>query len=270
MLILECLATTLALVASGLGLWRWRQGHPLSPRASAILVAGLGIFAVGRLLTPWLALRAGMETEPVALMSLIALVAGTMGWFTLHKSPASLMVGLLALMVAMGFAAGLVLPRGGLGSTNPELAVWFYPHIVAASLAMGSSVVSMVVAVLYLAQDHALRTGSLRVAQRLPRLTMLGASLDRAIELSALFYTLTVVLGSTLAAYLWHSSPQADPFTVAAMLGALAQVSLFVARGRLGWANRRLALATLGMLTFWAAVTVMAGRVFASAHVLLN
>jgi threonine/homoserine efflux transporter RhtA len=79
-----------------------------------------------------------------------------------------------------------------------------------------------------------------------------------------------VVLGSALAVYLWHTSPQADPFTIAAMLGAVAQVSLFVARGRLGWANRRLAIATLIMLTFWAAVTLMAGRVYDSAHILLN
>lgn len=270
MLILECLATTAALLACAVALWHWRRGQNLSARASQLLALGLTIFAVGRLLTPWMALRAGVETEPVALMSLIALVAGTMGWFTLHKNPSSLMLGLLALLVAGGFAAGLILPRGGLGATNPELAVWFYPHIVSASLALGSSLVSMVVAGLFLAQDYALRRGSLRLAQRLPRLTLLGANLDRAIELSALFYSLTVVLGSALAVYLWHSSPQADPFTLAAMAGAVAQVSLFLARWRLGWANRRLAVATLVMLTFWAAVIALAGRGYESSHILLN
>ena len=255
------------LVLTVLGHWPSRHTGEVYRWIAASQLVVLLVFVVGRVLLPWFGLAG--EDPSLRFVSLLgAVLLAALNFLSPQRGGWWFSV-LLSSLAMLLFGFGLFLGPDILG-TDAQLAVqmriWYVPHVISAVSALATAMAAGVCAALFLAQDHVLKQGRLNISGRLPRMATLGRFLEKLLAASALFFTLTVLFGGALSVYVWHRPFSADPFSLAALLGFVAQVALYASQMYGGWASRRIAIMTLVVLTFWLVLVAVGSAVLPTQH----
>jgi cytochrome c-type biogenesis protein CcsB len=158
------------------------------------------------------------------------------------RYPVKVLGALVTPMAGLMLGGSLILPRAD--KIPPALqSAWLTFHIAAALLGNATFTLAFLGAILYLVQEHQLKSKQFGFFyKRLPSLEMLDALNYYCINIGFFFLTLGIISGSLYAQYTMGVFWQWDPKETVTLIAWLLYAGLLHERLVVGWRGRRAAL----------------------------
>lgn len=176
------------------------------------------------------------------------------------RYPVKVLGALVTPMAGLMLAGSLILPRSPV--MPPALqSAWLTFHIAAALLGNATFTLAFLGAILYLVQEHQLKTKRFGFFyKRLPSLDMLDALNYYCINIGFFLLTLGIISGSLYAQYTMGVFWQWDPKETVTLIAWLLYAGLLHERLVVGWRGRRAAL--LAIAGFLVLMVALVGAAF--------
>jgi cytochrome c-type biogenesis protein CcsB len=158
------------------------------------------------------------------------------------RYPVKVLGALVTPMAGLMLGGSLILPRAA--TIPPALqSAWLTFHIAAALLGNATFTLAFLGAILYLLQEHQLKSKQFGfLYKRLPSLEMLDALNYYCINIGFLLLTMGIISGSLYAQYTMGVFWQWDPKETVTLIAWLLYAGLLHERLVVGWRGRRAAL----------------------------
>jgi ABC-type transport system involved in cytochrome c biogenesis permease subunit len=142
---------------------------------------------------------------------------------------------------------------------------WLFAHIALIFTGYAALVLSFVASLLYLIQEHALKTKrSVGLLSRLPSLQVIDEIGFRALLLGFPFMTFGLIAGTIVAESTYGRVDLLDPKILLSVLMWLVYLLMLYTRWNAGWRGRRAAYLAAG--AFVAAVVAWVANYFSAIH----
>ncbi|HMH51525.1 MAG TPA: cytochrome c biogenesis protein CcsA [Candidatus Acidoferrum sp.] len=176
-------------------------------------------------------------------------------------------LGAFVLPIVVVLSLKTIIRSAGLAQIGPTLgSAWIWVHITLATVGIAAFVLNFAGAVMYLLQEHQLRTKRLGAFYyRLPALETLDRLTYRTLALGFPFLTVGLILGALWAGTAWGSLFAFDPLALFSFVAWTIYAATLAGRAAAGWHGRRAAyFAVVGFAAL--VVTLGAGLFLPGRH----
>jgi cytochrome c-type biogenesis protein CcsB len=176
-------------------------------------------------------------------------------------------LGAFVLPIVVVLSLKTIIRPAGLAQIGPTLgSAWIWVHITLATIGIAAFVLNFAGAVMYLLQEHQLRTKRLGAFYyRLPALQTLDRLTYRTLALGFPFLTVGLILGALWAGTAWGSLFAFDPLALFSFVAWTIYAATLAGRAAAGWHGRRAAyFAVVGFAAL--VVTLGAGLFLPGRH----